>query len=508
MKVLAEGDSSIRRSYGQSASLLDRTEINRLTADAFYVSSQAAFGKGLLTEAVDLAKKCVKLNYRLWADLEGHRCRRKWKSQVEASDIETDTLMEATSSLAALRIQAPVVMSTTHESLKGAAFWCIVPSLYRGLNHLSRLYSHFGMFQEATYYAEQARKIVEAVNAGPLIADSLAHAADLQVRGGQMEKARDTLSAGATIISENEKCRALILLHCLQGSLQISYGNLDSANTEFVKAGSMLEAITNPVFIHNLDEFGSLQDGLESRLATLSLEPSSAAKSTTVVRHPRMASSKADKNNATNKGKVTTIAPSTASSECFELVGLRGNILHLRAYVNVLQRNSEAASLLISQAENYSMNRQSTVLHRVAWSKHLLRESLEEMSADAVFCVLEDSTISFPSTITLAKKPQAASSNLSPGRGVLASLEKSPKGYSRNLGKARKTGQPKFIDVLGDARESLSDVLPIAAKLCSTSTVRTISSVLSNATILLAAATPGRARTLVRPTSMTYYASK
>lgn len=506
-KALANDDSDLQRNSEPTASFLVRTDMNRLVADAYYVSSRAASERGLLKEALKCAKKCVKVNYRIWADLEGRTNKRKTTQHFDSGDTETDLMNSTTSALSGLTLQPSPVISMTHDCLNGPAFWSLVPSLYRGLKNLSQLFSHLGMFQEATYYADQVRKIAEAINAKPLMLDVMTISAEIQVRGGQLERGKELIEEGREQITKNEKSKIMVLLHCLEGRLYSLQGDLESAEVEFLHAERALEIITDPTFINKLDTLQNAENNLETQLDKLSLRTSSAPKSTAAPRKSKRTQPDKDKNGKT-KGKSGIAGPSKASAECSELLSLRGDVFRLRAAIKLLQRKSDMTSSLLSQAATCPMSKQNTVVQCIALSKQLLLQSLEAMAADAVFCVLEDSTISFPSIVNSVKRSQNTGINLSPGNNFDTSLERSPRSYQRHVSRTKKTGQHGFIDMLGDAREGLLEVLSMAAKLCSTSTVRTMSSVLSNATMLLAAATSGRTKTVVRPTSVTCYAGE
>ncbi|KAI9786076.1 MAG: hypothetical protein M1816_008104 [Peltula sp. TS41687] len=509
-KALANNDSNYQKHGEPTASFIIRTDVNRLMADAYYVSSRAASERGLLKEALECAKKCVRINYRIWADLEGRTSKSKIKQYTDSGDTETDTMNSTTSAFADLTVQPPPVMSMTHNSLNGPAFWSLVPSLYRGLKNLSQLFSHLGLFQEALYYAEQARKTAEAIDAKTLKLEVTTVLADIHVRGGQLEKGRELIEESREQITKNEKSKTVVSLHCVEGRLYSLQGDLDSAEVEYLHAERDLEAITDPTFINKLDTPDPVETDLDAQFGKLSLKASYAPKSNSSKSKAAIPKLKQTRPNADKNGKSkgTSVMPGStkASDECTELLGLRGDVFRLRATIKLLQRKPEMASNLLAQAAMHPMNKQNMVVQRIASSKQLLLQSLDGMAADAVFCVLEDSTISFPSIVNSIKRTQNTGINLSPGNNAETSLERSPRSYQRHVSRTKKAGQHGFIEGLGDAREGLLELLSVAAKLCSTSTVRTMSSVLSNATMLLAAATSGRTKTVVRPTSVSCYA--
>ena len=147
-----------------SATLSQRLRYNSILANACYVYSLLAASKGSHKEAARYARQSVTLNRRMWAALES-------KANAQKSTLaESDSSMVEGSSklgidpLTTMRDDkgAPIVSSNTHESLGGADFWFMVPSLYRGLMQHSQVFANQGLLQEAIYVAEQAEKVALA----------------------------------------------------------------------------------------------------------------------------------------------------------------------------------------------------------------------------------------------------------------------------------------------------------------------------------------------------------
>lgn len=505
-RVMAENDPEIRRKMNPSASLSRRIEGNRLIADASYIWSRAASESGLWSEALAHAKTCVKLAYRAWAGIEA-RSGKKIKSHAEPSDTDSDSLIGAMSAMTVSKSQAHVVMSTTHTSLNGSAFWSLVPLLTRALAHLSQLYSRMSLFQEAVYFAEQAQKIVEAVDAKPLIAENLAATASLHIRGGQLEKGREMVDQARETNQGDEQSKLQALLHCFQGQIHGIQGRLDDERAEYVKAEHAIEILTQGTFIHNLDSFDNSGCGLEPQIKSLSLHGTTSPRARSVKHREKKAHDSVTNTKGSKRGHAPASA-SPASSECSELLRIRGNILRLRAAVELLQRRPAVASSLLAQAESWPMDTQGVLGQRIGLSHQLLRQSLEDMSSDAVFCVMEESTISLPSIASIRQKAPKPMGELSPG-GMTHASEKSPgRPHSKHLSRTKKSGHNSFLDFLRSARESLLEVLPVAATQGSTSSIWTLVAALSHVTVFLAATASGRTMASIRPVMPMLYAGK
>lgn len=506
-KVLAEKDPELRRKFESSASFIGRVEVNRLTANASYICSRVAAERGLWTEALTQAKRCVQLNYRAWASIETRSSKNAVKSKAEPNNIESDISFGAIAANASTKLIAPVIMSTTHSSLNGSAFWSLVPSLSRGLINLSQLFARLGLFQEALYYSDQAQKIVEAVNAKPLIAENLANTGGLHIRAAQIQKGEDFIKRAEEVNKGYEQTKVLIQLHFMQGCLHGRQGNLDDEKAEYVHAEQAIQRLTTETFISKMERFETANSGLESKMASLCLEKTSKSRRRDGPQQDKNRQpSTAQKQRSQKDAAVRQTSPT--STECSELLCLRGNVLRLRAAVELLQRKPAVASSLLLEAESCPMDTQGIVLQRLGLSNQLLRQSLEEMSRDPVFCVVEESTISFPSVMSNVKKAQRIMGDLSPSTAG-QHAEKSPnKTLSKSISRAKKPAQHSFIDVLTDAREGLLGVLSTATTQGSTATVWTLSSTLSSITVFLAAIVSGRSMTSIRPVMPMFYAGK
>ena len=493
----------MQRKCEAPASLSKSIESSRLVAGACYISSRVASERGLWSDALSHAKRCVKLNYRAWAALEA-RSGKKTLASADASDTEPESLTGAMSAMAVSDSKFPLVMSTTHSSLNGAAFWSLVPSLVRGLVQLSQLYSRLSLFQEALYFAEQVQKIVEAVDAKPLMAENMAVTGSLYIRGGQMAKGEETLDKARQANEGNEHSKEQVRMHCFQGQLHGVQGRPEQERIEYASAERTIDTLTQSSFVSGIDKLDDNAYGLEQRMKSLSLHQAPPKRRAPAQpdkpNHETGSRARASKRTPASKGVGPT------SIECSELLGIRGEVLRLRAAMEVLQRKHATASSLLAQAETCPMGTQAVIKHRIALADQLLRQSLDEMSSDAVFCVVEESTISFPSAASIRHKPQKLLGDLSP-RAPNNVAEKSPsKMHSRHVSKTKRSGQASFLDLLNKARDSLLDVLAAAANQGSTSTIWQLSSALSNVTVFLAATASGRAMTSIRPVMPMIYA--
>ncbi|KAI9823939.1 MAG: hypothetical protein M1832_002257 [Thelocarpon impressellum] len=498
-RSLAEDDPDFKRGAQAPVTVSARVITNRLVADAYHVCSRMAFERGNTGQALACAKRCVKLNYRAWAGLENRYGKKPLSGAAESTESEADIPTEGMSGLAIASAAMPTVVSTTHEALKGAPFWTLVPSLFHGLGNLSRILSHQGMFQEAIYYAQQALRIVEAVDATNLMAENLSVSGDIWARSGQVEKGGELLARGSEIARHHGNSKVTVSMHCYLGQLHRLRGSVEEELAAYDEAERLLSEISTESFINGLERLPERSNGLEESFARLTVEEGPRAAKAAPPRSLKQTTART-KRPVTAKARAPAKS-SAASAECTELLGLRGNICRLKALALMVQRRSNLAADLLQEAESYQGDQRSVIQQKLGNARHLLQHSLEKMSADAVFCVLQESTISFPAIAGTAR----LSSKHVLDRVQRLSPRKSPsRAIARKTIRSASPIEEDFVDTLRRGRESVLQVLLCAMRHGSTSTIHAVSSALSRFIMLSSAASPSKAHGSVHPVMATY----
>ncbi|KAI9724848.1 MAG: hypothetical protein M1812_000124 [Candelaria pacifica] len=505
---LMKVDPDLSKHSGPSATLSGRIKMNRLLADATHVCSLLDFERGQPNEALAHAKRSVSLNQRAWAVLEhlaGKQCKIV-SAEARNSDLEelTDGMSALPSTLHGAPPVPPPIMTTTHESLKGPRFWSLIPSLYEGLCQLSRLYSHQGMFQEVNHYNEQARKIAISVHATNFISRSLATSGDISVRGGHVAKGESILREATSSCMGLEECKGTADLHCSLGYLFHIQSNWLDGIKSFEKAEAILDRLTEKAYISALDRLPTSRDGLEERLSQLTLKDRSVpykARSSKSIKAPFIKSRRLAPPKAAKVAVKSTIQ---MTEECPQLLRLQREVLRQKALALILQQKVDLAASLLQEAESMPDTRQGLVQQRLIMAKQLLTRALEGLAADAVFCVLPESTISFPS-VAVASKSRL--SDRSPGKVMrLSPQRKSPAKVTthRKVARPKTSVRDESIALLHEARETLLEVQSTAIQMCSISVVHKISNVLSSTIILLSAVSSSLSKVAVQAASVAF----
>ncbi len=502
---LAEEQPELLRDAASSATLRGRLRLNRLIADAAYLHSQLAFARGQPDEALALAKRCVRLNYRAWSGLERQVASVNKVTQPDSHELDHSGLNESFSMLSVSACHAPAVMSSTHDSLKSPPFWSLVPTISRGLTLLSRLFAHQGMFLEAVYYTEQAQKIVDAVGAVPWIAQSLALSGAHWTRCGDLGKGEDLLLQARELSFRIDSGRGTAIVQTELANLHKVQRRWDEESSDYRLAGKVLSELTTTGFVESLEQISPAVSGLEEQMTKLTLGGDRPLGVATKKRQVREPTRDCIQNRSATLEKPAANARDFAS-QCVPLLRLRGDLLRQHSFSMMLQRKIEDATWMLAEAEELPKSQHGYIQQHLGTAKQLLVHALKDMSVDAVFCVLPDSTISFPAVTSAfsSKERQVC------GRSPVKANKSSPPRKTAVKPGPRKTARTKtpvledFRNVLCQARDCLSEIQTMAVQMSSTNTLQVISSVLRTLLMLLSAASAATAKSAVNPYFATY----
>lgn len=504
-QLAAEDPVSLKYS-ASSATLRGRVRLNRLIADAAYVHSQLAFARGQPDEALALAKRCVRLNYRAWSGLERQAANAIKPMHLDSQDLDHSGLNESFSMLAVSACHAPPIMSSTHQSLRSPTFWTLVPTLYRGLALLSQLFLHQGMFLEAVYYTEQAQRVVDAVGALPWKAQILALGGEYWTRCGHLQKGDDLLAQARELSSsEKPKDRGTAILCTQLANLYQARGNWDEGTSAYKLAGKVLRELTTTHYVESLEHVSPAVSVLAEQMTKLVLgsdQPSGAAIKKRQVRNPIHGPIQSQSASLEKPG------PHARSfvSQCPTLLRLRGDVLRQHALSLILQQKIEDAALLLAEADELPKTQHGNIQQHLGTAKQMLLQVLKDLSVDAVFCVLPDSTISFPAVTSTSSSKERQVSGRTPAKASKSSPPRkmTTKQGLRKTAKAKTPNLEDFRDVLCQARDIVSEVQAMAVQMSSTHTLHVMSNVLRKVLILLSAASSATAKSAVNPYVATY----
>jgi separase len=520
-EAIARGDAAFIELSASSATLSQRLRYNSILANACYVCSLLAASKGSHKEAARYARQSVTLNRRMWAALESKASAQKAAiAEDEASMVDGSSRL-GFDPLTAMRDDkgAPIVSSNTHESLGGADFWFMVPSLYRGLMQHSQVFANQGLLQEAIYVAEQAEKVASATRSPSLMTDNASWQAACWAQSGRPDKAGPLLQA--LDMPSDRKSLSVAAYHSAVARVYHCTGDIDEEIASYAVLEKLLDELTSPTYVKSLSAIHPDLDTLASQIASMSIEnsktKSSKAPATTKPQKPaakptsrptsragarsasgtrsRSGTASAASTTSTTKpaprGRPKSIAaPSSetvsTADQCVTLRALQAEVFHRGVLANLLQDNLKAATALIERVQDLQVGADRDIQHTWAKFKLMLAESAQQIAADFAFNTLPESTIAFPA---IGAKDRRMSEGVPLKKITPAAPSKAKGGRGKKIAAVTKVD---FTDTLRQAREHLLEVHALSATHGSNHLFQQVSNALGHITVLLSAVSEAR----------------
>ena len=311
-----------------------------------------------------------------------------------STDFSTEAIVEDVESLSLSR-DIPLAQSTRDVKLPSSSVWIFVNPLFRGLLHLSRLYAHHGMFQETTYYAEQAYKLVNFIGSETYVARSLTAQGGAWLYGGILDKASDLLMRARDLTSSSQDNQTSVVLNCHLASLHKMLEDRDAELEAFSNASKTLEILRSVDYINCLDYVKDSTAIIGEELSRLAIKPRKGLALRKVTTGKRTVPKKTQ---ASSRSLVELCI--SVFNKCILVVSLRGFFLRQKAEAFMSRNCSDEAIIILKEAEGFPPKYVDSIDQSIAMAKQLLLQSLEEMTVDSVYSVLQNSTISFPSILS------------------------------------------------------------------------------------------------------------
>lgn len=471
----------------------DRIHVVQMLADANYAYSLMATAKGSISEAFLYARQNVKLNYRSWAILEHRHGKLNISSHAAKSQAnDAEAIVDQLSTLSIATSQNSLVVPKSFLPQHAARFWNLVPRLFRGLVHLSQLYANEGLLQESRYYIEQAQKTAAAVDAFRLKVHSLAVHGNYLTRCGEVDKGLSLLKQAEEAALDFHKDQYMVSLYSYMAGSYALQGEPDSEAKATETAENVLEHLMKRSFIERLNPQINSETSLELKIDQMTLSEAPPSR----LQHAKpKASSKASGDKPTGKAKAPQLIQDTSYvADALLLARMKAATIRQRAQA-ALRGNklNLVASLLLDIAEFPGIP-QDRILLTILKAHFYLRQAQESMAADPVFCVLPESTVSYPSIASCRGRQETILLERGPvERQATSPSKKAPaKGSLRKPKLAAKPAPSNFLELLDQTQESLTSVCSLAKTACSTASIHAMMDVLTKTLMMLSAVTLSR----------------
>ena len=470
-----------------SKSLSERRRVIWTKSRLVHVQSLLSSTQGQIEQAMLNARESVKLTYRAWAILE-HQCKRESRLNEEDSSIsEVEAMSETFMMISITDLKAPPVMSTKHESLKSTPFWHLSSELFRRLSYLSGLFAHGGSISEAQYYVEQASKIATAVNSKSFRAQLLTLTGKYDLRRGEVEEGLRQMEQVKTLITGETPTPLNVVVELLLAEAHGSRAQWDAEELAFKKVEESLQGLGSM----NNNGFPAMKENSDRSLA-LQLRELSIKE---VVSNQIQASKKGIPTGKRPVKKVTMHAVPDAKikpneSEKSVLLKYYGRLLRHRAVSALHQNKSELAASYLTQAAQFPTTTEDLVSQNLLHARTHLCQSLQTISNDPVFCILHESTVSFPSiALNSRRKSKESLEPIKENEGRVVQSRKAPvKKAPKNAPRKDSIPRDEINECLGQALDMLIKAHSSAPAVASSTVIHALSDVFGKVLMMLHAA--------------------
>lgn len=479
----------------------DRSRLVQILADANYVHSLIATAKGNLFDSLLFARQNVKLNYQAWAILEHRHAKSIVSTYTDISESDDTTVVNQISKLSLANSQ-PL---SAQVAPSGTVFWGLVPRLFHSLVHISLLFAHEGLLPEARYYAEQSRKIADAVQAVRLRGQSLALLGNYLTCKGELQQGNDLLKQAEKTSLGLQNDQYMVLLYMYMAENHALRREPDSEAGASDVAGKILEHLMKPSFAEELNYQSTTEHSLEVAMDQMTLSEALPTRRPQPKRRSPTkppASTKSVKTKPSGSNRETSV-----NADTLMLSRMKGRLLRQRAHSAIRSNNLDLADFLLSEITDIANAPQDRILLAMVKGHLLLRKAQEKMAVDPIFCVLPESTVSHPSLrnrqeTMMQARSSKESESASPRRKVAA------KGSLRKPKQAQMNQASDIPELLNLTQESLISVSNLAKTMCSTSTIHTMTDVLTKTLMTLSAVNLSQPNATSNPSFVAYAMGK
>ena len=497
-------DEKHRHEEGQRTISKNKERFGLLVADAYYLRSLIAAVEGQTKEALYFGRISLKCAQKSWALLEKRLGKSNQKHRKGEDENVDHNLVQSMSDLAVSEHRKTDSKGGDQTVSIGAAFWKLVPRLFRGYVHLSQLSSYNGLLPEVKYYLSQAREISETARANSLIGQSSALLGNSLMCGGELEEGFKNLQEAEDLLASvpHDLQYARLQLSLAKAHAEHGYGH--SEPSPLAIAERTINNLTVKKFLDELTHQYRTPGDLDSQLRVLTLDEKKPDRQARTK--ARQANSKVKSARAKEAQDGTQIMPKAIpAAEVVVLDRFKSEILQGRVLAAIFQDDLDLAVSLLDEGASLSSDQDDIVLRALSSSQVRLRQGIEQLVSNPVFCVLPESTISYPSVKGGSERQEQKASPVKPQPGSRTALSKNQR--AKPIATKSRPRSPSLckteFNLLDSAHNSLREVHKLAKTSGKTSTMHGITCVLGKILLLLSATS---SYSMNRPVSSTFMA--
>ena len=497
-KGLPSKDNQRRRSRDQS-------ESSQLIADACHLQSLLAIAEGRSFQALYFARLSVKNNQRAWAIL--NKSRVKSDSLIGAcKDESLDTLLAHSLSELSIKDPRSTEQTAAHTALNKAAFWGLVPRLFRGFVHLSQLLAYHGLFTEIHYYLGQAQRIAEVVQAPSLIGRHALLLGQYSIDGGEYDQGARAYQTADRELAKVPPDLYYIGYQLAKAEYQAKLGRAQEKPSGITLADQALNKLMTKTFLDELIHKQPVCHELVSQFNSLEIQETRPAK----MPHNKARRLAPKKPQSSKRGVqrdvMDPLAVELSPLEATVLHQRKAEVLRGRLFSALCEGDINLGVSLLDKVIPSPDDQQGSVLQAVLTSQIRYRQELDQLMADPIFCVLAESTISCPSTKAGDQRQQHhnGARKCQIGVDVVSSRSQHGKGLRSKTRPGSPSTAKSEVSMLQLAQDVLIGVYNLARRYSPTNTLHKVTSVLGKISMMLSATSAFSLRNSVSPIFLVY----
>ena len=319
---------------------------------------------------------------------------------IEVAQADESSIASMPEDLSKMALSKPGIASPSLP--KGTTFWPFVSLHCEALMHASALSAHCGLYQDAVYFAEQARKAahfaesrVFSFRANTLLMSHRSRAGATVEGFGVEEKLCMRLSAEETD-SRVVKCAIDAVEACLAGGRPLTA-------SERLEDAKGLAANLDTVRIRHFMRLEPAEQDLTNVMASTTISKPKKR----VIGASRIIEAKS----------IGDIDMASGVSEPATQSNHERTIEVLEAFV-MLRTNNWIGAASTAETLRQLSNQPATIQWRLVEASAIVQEALQSLSEDAVHCVLSETTIALPALYPsrVSSKPAGKSTTKTPSK--------------------------------------------------------------------------------------------
>lgn len=432
-----------------------------IRSNASLALSDVALRRGDIQEALGCIRTSVRWLTYEWGVLGG--------PSIDPPTKQEPSLAESVLGKPIAEVKPPIL---------GSRLWIWAGPLVKSLIQISSVYSHIGMYQETSYFAEYSLRVAEGTQSPLYLAMANTWLGFVCVRSGKTEDAKSYLKTASEHLP-TEACAARVQLASRLGELYHSVGETEKSEEHFTIAEQTsrhLDGLSQPA-----ETPVEADQTAKTATTTRARAPATRAAATRTTRATRAKPAATTAKTTVRKRAVpakskTSVAQITPSvpRDTYQ-ASLLASVIVSRAMGFMHQHDWSAVASILETVKGLPMLALASCQEKLIIATKHITSSMDDMTHDPVYSVMQDSTISFPAVCSGEEKTRRLSLSPSPPR----------KGRTTQGKGSKERSLPAFMGALKQAQEALLEAQACALIAGDNAMIYRISTLLQNTTLAL-----------------------